>query len=114
MGRSEGKARSTLSGQVKPVVLLPDSQAELEGASDWYEARRDGLGLRFLLHLDEALQSIGEAPAAFPRWKQDSRFRKFTLQRFPYLVFYREFDDRVEVVAIAHGAREPGYWRKRK
>jgi toxin ParE1/3/4 len=36
------------------------------------------------------------------------------LQRFPYVVFYREVDDRVEVIAVAHGAREPGYWRNRR
>ncbi len=64
--------------------------------------------------MDEALQAIEETPSGFPRWERDRRFRRFTMQRFPYLVFYRDLDDRVEVVAIAHGAREPGYWRKRK
>lgn len=64
--------------------------------------------------MNEALMAIGETPSAFPRWEHDPRFRKFVLQRFPYLVFYRELDDRIEVVAIAHGAREPGYWLKRK
>src|SRR5689334_23846192 len=99
---------------MKPIVLAPDAQAELEAATEWYEARREGLGLRFLLLVDEALLAIEETPSGFPRWEPDTRFRKFTMQRFPYLVFYRELDDRVEVVAIAHGAREPGYWRKRK
>jgi plasmid stabilization system protein ParE len=64
--------------------------------------------------VDQALTAIEETAPAFPRWEHDPRFRKFGLQRFPYLVFYRELDDRIEVVAIAHGAREPGYWLKRK
>ncbi len=99
---------------MKPAVLAPDAQAELEGAADWYEQRLQGLGLKFLLHVNEALQAIEETPSGFPRWEHDWRFRKFVLHRFPYLVFYRELDDCIEVVAIAHGAREPGYWRKRK
>jgi len=99
---------------MKPAVLAPGAQAELEGAAEWYEGRREGLALRFLSHVDHALTAIEETPSAFPRWEHDPRFRKFVLQRFPYLVFYRELRDRIEIVAIAHGAREPGYWLKRK
>jgi hypothetical protein len=29
-------------------------------------------------------------------------------------IFFRELPDSIEVVAIAHSAREPGYWLKRK
>ena len=36
------------------------------------------------------------------------------MQRFPYIIFYREMADRIDVIAIAHGARDPGYWLKRK
>ena len=32
----------------------------------------------------------------------------------PYVIFYSELADRIEVLAIAHGAREPGYWLKRR
>jgi hypothetical protein len=28
---------------MKPVVLAPEAQAELEGAAEWYEGRREGL-----------------------------------------------------------------------
>jgi toxin ParE1/3/4 len=99
---------------VKPAELTPDAQEELEGAAEWYDARLKGLGPKFLLHVDEALLAIEQSPSAFPRWEQDTRFRKCVLQRFPYLLFYRELDDRIQVVAIARGAREPGYWRRRK
>jgi toxin ParE1/3/4 len=98
---------------MKEVVLTPSAQAELDGATEWYEVRAGGIGLKFVSCVDEALQQIGNSPSVFPRWEHDQRFRKFVLQRFPYIVFYREFDDRVEVIAVAHGAREPGYWRNR-
>jgi toxin ParE1/3/4 len=99
---------------MKLTVLAPAAQAELDGAVDWYEERVEGLGLRFMLLVDEALQEIQEAPTKFPRWEHDARFRKFVMQRFPYIVFYREMADRIDVIAIAHGARDPGYWLKRK
>lgn len=74
---------------------------------------RCGIGLKFVLCVDEALQQIGEGSAGFPEWEHDRRFRKVVLQRFPYVVSNRETADRMEVIAVAHGAREPGYWRKR-
>jgi plasmid stabilization system protein ParE len=42
------------------------------------------------------------------------RFRRAVAQRFPYVIFFRELPDSVEVIAVAHAAREPGYWLKRK
>jgi len=35
------------------------------------------------------------------------------LPRFPYIVFYVVDDEEVEVVAVAHGRRRPGYWLPR-
>ena len=99
---------------MKLAVLAPAAQAELDGAVDWYEERVEGLGMKFLLLVDQALQEIQASPTTFPRWEHDARFRKFVMQRFPYIVFYREQADRIDVIAIAHGAREPGYWLKRK
>ena len=35
------------------------------------------------------------------------------LRKYPYLVLYHELDDEVEVIAIAHTSRRPGYWEDR-
>jgi hypothetical protein len=35
------------------------------------------------------------------------------LKKFPYLVVFREYPDHLFIVAVAHGHRRPGYWRKR-
>jgi plasmid stabilization system protein ParE len=75
---------------MKPVVLTPAAQAELEGATEWYEVRAGGIGMKFVLCVDEALQQIGQTPAVFPKWEHDDRFRRVVLQRFPYIIFYRE------------------------
>ncbi len=57
---------------------------------------------------------IDTAPREFPVWKGDRRFRRAVVQQFPYVIFFRELSDGIEVVAVAHAAREPGYWLKRK
>ena len=39
--------------------------------------------------------------------------RRYLLRRFPYLVVYRTFDAAIQIIAIAHGRRRPGYWQER-
>lgn len=43
----------------------------------------------------------------------DDELRHFVLRRFPFSVVYAVVSDVVYVVAVAHGGREPGYWRPR-
>lgn len=35
------------------------------------------------------------------------------LHKFPYVIVFRETATTVEVVAVAHEHRRPGYWRNR-
>jgi len=43
----------------------------------------------------------------------DEHLRRFVLRRFPHSIIYAVVADALFVVAIAHGSREPGYWRSR-
>ena len=99
---------------MKPVVLVPAARAEFDASAAWYKLRARGLGERFVASVDSALQRIAEGPASFPMWDADVRFRRVVTERFPYVVFYRDMEQQIEVVAIAHGARQPGYWLKRR
>jgi toxin ParE1/3/4 len=42
-----------------------------------------------------------------------SRFRRYLLHKFPFSVVYFERSDFIEVIAVAHHRRKPGYWWKR-
>jgi outer membrane protein assembly factor BamE (lipoprotein component of BamABCDE complex) len=35
------------------------------------------------------------------------------MQRFPYIIFYEEFDANVWIYVFAHSKRRPGYWVNR-
>lgn len=39
--------------------------------------------------------------------------RRAKLRKFPYLVYYRLLDDRIEVIGVLHGSRNPKLWRER-
>ena len=95
------------------VIFLPEAEAEIDASVRWYEGRRVGLGLEFLGVLDRAIARIAEEPGHFPAWSGDQRFRQAVLGRFPYVVLFEIRGDVIEIVAVPHGRRRPGFWRER-
>ncbi|MBM4133751.1 MAG: type II toxin-antitoxin system RelE/ParE family toxin [Nitrospira sp.] len=68
-------------------------------------------GEAFVAELDQAIALIGDHPNRWPSY--DHHTRRYLLRRFPYSIIYRTEENRITVVAVAHGRRKPGYWRKR-
>jgi len=98
---------------VKRVVLHSEARAELTQAVAYYEEQTPGLGLDFLFAVERAVAQIQENPHFGARYK-DTEFRNFVIRRFPYVIFYTEWEEAIWVVAVAHGKRRPDYWRTRR
>ena len=96
------------------VRVLPEAEAELASAAQWYERSRAGLGVELMAAADEAVESLRELPESAPPWRPGHPARKHRLRRFPYLVIYRLIGSDLEIVAFAHDKRRPGYWLKRQ
>jgi toxin ParE1/3/4 len=93
-----------------PVVLTLDAEAEFNDAVDWYEEHL-GTGADFIARVRAVLRRIGQAPEMHRVIEGD--VRRTLVDRSPYAVLYRAKADRVEVIAIFHGSRDPGEWRRR-
>lgn len=98
---------------MKRVRVDPNAAEELEHAALWYESQRIGLGVEFVAEFDQALDFIAATPLAAPVWKEDRPYRRKTLSRFPYCLFFLVEDEVVVVLAVAHTRRRPGYWLAR-
>jgi toxin ParE1/3/4 len=97
---------------VKPVIVHPQAKTELDHAIGYYESKMTGLGLDFHAKVEQAIQKIQHDPQMWPR-HLDPRFRKYVLERFPYLILYLERPDDIWIMAIAHAKRRPYYWKTR-
>lgn len=95
-----------------PLVILSPVEVELADAVSWYEAREPGLGYDFVEAFDATIERISDRPEAYQRLA-DSRFRRASLRRFPYVVVFEVRGTEVRVVALAHGSRRPDYWKGR-
>lgn len=93
------------------VRIHPAALDEAEAAAEWYRRRSAHAAEMFLDELDRAIARIGDSPGQFPEYAFGTR--RMLLRQFPYLVVFRETAAGVEILALAHGRRSPGYWRER-
>ena len=85
--------------------------AELASAAEYYEARQPGLGNRFVDAVEEALGCIARDP--FTWAPADEDVRRCLTRVFPYGILYTVEREFILILAVAHLAREPGYWKPR-
>jgi len=96
---------------VKEAIFHPEARAEVRESVEFYEARLDGLGLRFLAAVEGTAERISTNPEAGAPLA--GGFRKRIVLGFPYNIIYRVWEDYIYLVAVAHHHCRPGYWRER-
>jgi len=89
-----------------------EALAELQGAAEYYESRQVGLGARFLDLVDETLERIARDPIAWS--SSDEDVRRCLMRIFPFGILYTIEPEFILILAVAHLAREPGYWASRR
>lgn len=97
-----------MTGEVR---LHEAASAEFEAAFEWYLLRSEFVASKFSEEISLAIEKISEVPQRWPAAK--SGVRKYVLPRFAFAIFYRELPSAVQMLAIAHGHRKPGYWAAR-
>lgn len=94
-----------------PVVVRPQAQADIDDAIGHYLAQADvNVASRFAEAVVHALELLARQPAA-----GSSRYalllalpglRSWPLRPWPYLIFYIEGEQAVDVMRVLHGARD--------
>lgn len=101
--------------KVKPVVPRELAQRDVEDAVAYCLA--DGAttaALGFIDALEKAYSHVGRHPATgSPRYAHELNLpglRSWPLTRYPYLVFYVEHPDHIDVWRVLHGRRDIPAW----
>jgi plasmid stabilization system protein ParE len=93
------------------LEVHPRAVAEARAARRWYARRSIAAANRFISELDHAIQQITDTPDLWQPYLHGTR--AYRLGRFPYLVVYQEVAGTLYLLAVAHGRRRPGYWKRR-
>jgi hypothetical protein len=88
-----------------------EATQELADALDWYAQRDPRVAERFG---KVYLRKLNDAAKSPRRWaKHRDGTRHILLPKFPYKRIVRELGAVLDLIAIAHVSRRPGYWRHR-
>lgn len=93
------------------VEFRPEAANDVLDTRRWYEQQQAELGDAFADALEDIVYRIESMPRMYPAAHRDVRRGK--LRRFPYLIYYRVFPNKIEVLAVLHGSRNPRVWRDR-
>jgi toxin ParE1/3/4 len=102
---------------VKAKVVVPREQAmrDVEDALAYYLGEdAESAALGFINALEKAYAHIGRHPATgSPRYAHELNLpglRSWLLTRYPYIVFYVERADHIDVWRVLHGQRDVPAW----
>jgi plasmid stabilization system protein ParE len=91
------------------VKFNDEALKETRLAIKWYRERSHQAARNFIAELDRAIAVIQEAPHRWPEFVSGQR--RIRLTKYPYWIVYREISTNfIEIVAVAHMRRRPGYW----
>ena len=93
------------------LEFFEDAATEVEEDRTWYLARSESAEAGYLRELDHAVKQVIDAPLQWPQYLVGTR--RYVFPTYPYSLVYFVEEDVVNVVAVAHDKKRPGYWRKR-
>lgn len=98
----------------KPVRPSSFARTEIEESLGYYESESPRLRDRLWSDIEATVRLISEYPSCGEVVRRTRGLvRRFPLKHFPYFVIYRERNDHLQIVALAHKSRKPTYWRSR-
>lgn len=100
---------------MKPIVARALARQDIYDAIDHYVKEAGGdVAVRFVDALRDAYHLIATSPGiGSPRFGHEldlPGLRSRGLRRFPYLVFYRELPDHIDVWRVLHAQRDIARW----
>ena len=99
----------------KPVIPREQANRDVDDAVAYYlNEAAESVALGFIDALEQAYAHIARHPGTgSPRYAHELNLpglRTWSLTRYPYLVFYLERPDRIDVWRVLHGQRDIPVW----
>lgn len=93
------------------IEFHPAAAEEADAAVEWYAERSSAVARGFLNELALCVDRVQDSPSRWPI--EYNAIRRYVFPRYPFVLFYRQKVDVIQVVAVAHQSRRPRYWASR-
>jgi plasmid stabilization system protein ParE len=93
-----------------PIRFLQEADEEYRSAYQYYSDKSEDVAANFEKAIQTRLSWISDEPERYPI---RGGLRRCVLTKYPYNIHYRIMASFVQVVAVSHQKRRPGYWLSR-
>jgi len=87
------------------IEISKDAEKDIINSVDFYEQRQKELGKRFFRKILKSFDVILLNPYAHQ--KIDNNLRKYTVEKFPFIILYRIATPNIRIIAVFHTSRNP-------
>jgi len=91
---------------MRRVEFTDEAERELEEILQYISTNYPGVYSAFEMRLRNIIARIATWPESAPRVIERPEIRRVTFIRYPYRLFYRILDDRIEILHVHHSARD--------
>jgi len=92
-------------------VIHPAAAQDTVQAARWYAKHSARAAAAFREEISRAIEQVRANPQ---RWLAGPHgTRRLLMRTFPFALVYRELPGAIQLLAVAHGHRRPGYWKDR-
>jgi len=87
------------------LELQSEAIIDIHEAFEWYQIKRKGLGFDLIEEIETGFKNICDHPQYYTQI--NSNFRRYKINRFPYLIIYEIEGDAVIINSVQHSSRKP-------
>lgn len=96
------------------LQFTDEARQDIVDGFSWFEDKRKGLGLDFLLFLRAALNTIEKNPYLHqPISSKKAHIRRAIVHKFNYTIFYTVEKEDISVFGVLSSKQDPAIWKKR-
>jgi plasmid stabilization system protein ParE len=96
---------------LKPLKYDPAARKDIKAAHAWYSRQSAQASDDFYEELLPAIERVHRKPRQHTPYLYGAM--RFVLNQFPFSIVYRELLQEIQIIAVAHAKRRPGYWASR-
>ena len=96
------------------LIFTNESQDDLRNGFLWYEEKRVGLGVDFMLAIEATLRIIERNPFTYSKAPTNMpNIRRAIVFKFSYSIFYSVIDQSVVILAVVSSKQDTAVWKTR-
>lgn len=90
------------------IKLSNEAEVDFDKSYEFYYEESPKVADAYFKSINLAFDYIKQNPTSFPMVHKD--IRKYVVQKFPFVIYYRLLESTVQVIAIFHTSRRPEIW----